>query len=62
MDCVAPCPTGAIDNWFHVSQPFSLEEQFSWQELPRRPPASASSDGDAEDLDPEVAALFADAH
>jgi benzoyl-CoA 2,3-dioxygenase component A len=41
MDCVAPCPTGAIDNWFQVPQPFSLDDQFSWQELPPRPPSAS---------------------
>ncbi len=44
MDCVSPCPTGAIDNWFAVAEPFSLDDQFSWQELPlawkRRSPRS----------------------
>lgn len=36
MDCIAPCPTGSIDNWRQVarSQPYTLEEQFEWEELP----------------------------
>ena len=36
MDCIAPCPTGAIDNWRMVRQDatYSLEEQYSWDELP----------------------------
>ncbi|WP_397474027.1 benzoyl-CoA 2,3-epoxidase subunit BoxA [Pusillimonas sp.] len=36
MACVPPCPTGAIDNWLRVlsSEAYSLEEQFSWNELP----------------------------
>ncbi len=35
-DCIAPCPTGAIDNFRNVerSAPFSLDEQFGWDELP----------------------------
>ena len=33
-DCISPCPTGAIDNWRRVAQPFSLDEQFSWDVLP----------------------------
>ena len=33
-DCISPCPTGAIDNWRRVAQPYSLEEQFSWDVLP----------------------------
>jgi len=68
MDCVAPCPTGAIDNWFQVPAAFSLEDQFSWQELPPRPALPAdggggAGDGEAVDaLDEEAAALIADAH
>lgn len=36
MACVPPCPTGAIDHWLQVlaSKPHTLEEQFSWDELP----------------------------
>jgi benzoyl-CoA 2,3-dioxygenase component A len=34
--CVSPCPTGSIDHWHVVAKasPYSLEEQFSWDELP----------------------------
>ncbi len=34
--CVPPCPTGAIDNWFTIprGRPYTLEEQYSWGELP----------------------------
>src|SRR5881275_207091 len=34
MDCISPCPTGAIDNWRVVNRAYSLQEQFSWEELP----------------------------
>jgi len=34
MSCIAPCPTGAIDNWRVVSDAYSLDEQYSWEELP----------------------------
>ncbi|MGO1767418.1 MAG: 4Fe-4S binding protein, partial [Advenella sp.] len=36
MACVAPCPTGAIDNWQPVfaDKMYSLEEQYSWEQLP----------------------------
>ncbi|MEZ5479404.1 MAG: benzoyl-CoA 2,3-epoxidase subunit BoxA [Thiolinea sp.] len=36
MDCISPCPTGSIDNWRQVarSRPYTLEEQFGWEELP----------------------------
>ncbi|CAN1533907.1 ferredoxin--NADP(+) reductase [Burkholderiaceae bacterium] len=36
MACVPPCPTGSIDNW-HMrpkSSAYTLEEQFSWDDLP----------------------------
>ena len=57
MDCVAPCPTGSIDNWFMVNAPFSVDEQFSWQELPARV-EEASIDA----IDDEAAALLDEAH
>jgi len=34
LDCITPCPTGAIDNWRVVHKAYTLEEQFSWEELP----------------------------
>jgi benzoyl-CoA 2,3-epoxidase subunit A len=34
MNCVAPCPTGAIDNWIMVSEPHSIDDQLLWEELP----------------------------
>ncbi len=36
MACVPPCPTGAIDNWIQVvsDNTYSIEEQFTWDELP----------------------------
>ncbi len=36
MDCLAPCPTGAIDNWRRVSRnkAYTIEEQYGWEELP----------------------------
>jgi len=52
MDCVSPCPTGSIDHWFTVATPYSLEDQFSWLELPPKPPepAAAPTDSEAEAL------------
>lgn len=34
--CISPCPTGSIDNYRSVAatQPYTLDEQFSWDELP----------------------------
>ena len=36
MACISPCPTGSIDNWraVPVGRAYSIEEQFSWEELP----------------------------
>ncbi len=48
MACVPPCPTGAIDHWIQVlsDEAYSLEEQFSWDELPaeKEIPADALQD------------------
>jgi benzoyl-CoA 2,3-dioxygenase component A len=61
MDCIAPCPTGSIDNWRIVDLPFSLEAQLSWTELPvQADVASGGAGGDA--VDDVVAALLAEAH
>ncbi len=67
MDCIPVCPTGSIDEWRVVETPYSLEEQFDWDELPEQgevstTEASTSSSGiDESDVDP-VAALLAEAH
>jgi len=36
MACIAPCPTGSIDNWraMPAAKAYSIEEQFTWDELP----------------------------
>ena len=36
MNCISPCPTGSIDNWRLVPKPaaYSIDEQFTWDELP----------------------------
>jgi benzoyl-CoA 2,3-epoxidase subunit A len=63
MDCVSPCPTGSINHFVVVAAPYSLDEQFSWTELPEIDPVSASPDlAPVESLDDEAAALLADAH
>lgn len=65
MDCIGPCPTGSIDNWRVVETPYTLEEQFSWMELPEQ--ADIATNGEAADtsleaFDEAIAALLADAH
>src|SRR5919199_632172 len=66
MDCVSPCPTGSINHFVMVSRPFTLEEQFSWTDLPPEDPPAEGTTAAAtmalEALDEEAAELLADAH
>lgn len=63
MDCISPCPTGAIDNWRVVARAYSLEEQFSWEELPPQEHVAAPDESEAvETLEDDVAAILAEAH
>jgi benzoyl-CoA 2,3-epoxidase subunit A len=43
--CISPCPTGAIDNWRNVatSEPYSIEEQLTWDVLPSVTSAAAAA-------------------
>jgi len=63
MDCISVCPTGSIDEWRVVMTPYTLEEQYGFEELPDQEEmseAASSEEGDA--LDDAVAALLAEAH
>ena len=67
MSCIAPCPTGSIDNWRVVMEPYSLEEQMGWMELPEqqdiaKPEGGAGEGGDVEALEDSVDKLLAEAH
>ncbi len=63
MACVSPCPTGSINHFVAVEAPFSLEDQFSWTELPEVPAADeANIQGTVEAIDQEVADLLDEAH
>lgn len=64
MDCISPCPTGAIDNWRVVAKAYSLEDQFSWTELPKQEHIPiAPGEGEAvEAFEDEVERLLAEAH
>ncbi len=66
LDCISPCPTGAIDNWRIVRQPYSLDEQFEWDELPEEEEGlslEAAPAGEAEEaLEDEASRLLAEAH
>jgi benzoyl-CoA 2,3-epoxidase subunit A len=54
--CVPPCPTGAIDSWLMTSRPWTLDEQFSWDELP---PEATLEEGLASGPEPaEVTAII----
>lgn len=66
MACIAPCPTGSIDNWRVVTEPYSLEEQMEWMELPEQQEVAQAGSGDAggdiEALEDSVEKLLAEAH
>ncbi len=62
MDCIAPCPTGAIDNWRFVERAYSLEDQFSWDELPEQAEVGEDGDGLGEAIEDDIGALIATAH
>ncbi|WP_171175103.1 benzoyl-CoA 2,3-epoxidase subunit BoxA [Ruegeria sp. HKCCD8929] len=61
MDCIPVCPTGSIDNWRVVAEPYSLGEQYEWMELPEQEDMPGDDAG-LEALDDSVAALLAEAH
>jgi len=62
MDCISPCPTGAIDNWRVVATPYTLDEQFSWSDLPpQQEIESADSSDTVEALEDEIGALLEEA-
>ncbi|PWE34383.1 benzoyl-CoA 2,3-epoxidase subunit BoxA [Maritimibacter sp. 55A14] len=65
MACIPVCPTGSIDEWRVVREPYSLEDQYGWDELPEQEefPATASeAETSIEAMDEAMAALLADAH
>jgi benzoyl-CoA 2,3-dioxygenase component A len=66
LDCIQPCPTGSIDNWRVVTRAYTLEQQFSWSELPVQDrielAARAENGDDGEAADDEAARLIAEAH
>ena len=59
MACISPCPTGSIDNWRTVLKPvaYSIDEQFTWDELPPEKELDAAT---LEALQPLDAAEAAD--
>lgn len=63
MACVPPCPTGAIDNWRKMPRvkAYSLDDQYSWDELPAELPADAFDGLDATSVDSEGAVTVSSA-
>ncbi len=61
IDCIPVCPTGSIDNWRVVAEPYSLEDQYEWMELPEQAD-DIGEQGDIEALDDAIAALLDEAH
>lgn len=65
MDCIPVCPTGSIDEWRVVLDPYSLEDQYGWTELPEQadlPAGEGRDDTGFEAIDDAMAALLAEAH
>lgn len=63
MDCIPVCPTGSIDEWRVVEEPYSTEDQFEWMELPEQVEfEEAESSTAVEALDDSIAALLEEAH
>ncbi|MCG8493786.1 MAG: benzoyl-CoA 2,3-epoxidase subunit BoxA [Sneathiellales bacterium] len=63
MDCIAPCPTGSIDNWRVVTTPYTLEEQYEWLDLPEQEEIAEKDGGEnIEALDDSIQALLNNAH
>ena len=64
MDCISPCPTGSIDNWRVVARAkaYALDEQFSWNELPKQDELGPDSSAAVQAVEDEVEKLLAEAH
>ena len=63
MNCIAPCPTGAIDNWRQVITPYTLDEQFSWDELPEELVLEEDEAAEPDEaVEPEASEILATAH
>lgn len=62
MDCIPVCPTGSIDNWRVVEQPYGLENQYAWMELPDQEDVAAADGPEEGGVDAETAKLLAEAH
>ena len=54
MACISPCPTGSIDNWRMVLrvEAYSVDEQFTWDELPPEKALEVAAIQQANDVSP----------
>ena len=59
MDCIPVCPTGSIDEWRVVAAPYTLDEQYEFDELPVQEDIEVAASDPADD---PIAALLAEAH
>ncbi len=64
LDCIPVCPTGSIDEWRVVDKPYSLDEQFGWDELPEQGEVTQLEivDSDTTEGGDPIVALLAEAH
>lgn len=65
MACIPVCPTGSIDEWRVVAEPYGLAAQYGWEELPPQADfgdTAAEADTGIEAIDAAVAGLLAEAH
>ena len=60
LNCIPPCPTGSIDNWRIVTSAYSLDDQYSWMELPAQEQIVVAGHNEA--IDDDVQALIDSAH
>ena len=57
--CVPPCPTGAIDSWRKIAktQPYTLEQQLSWDSLPTETEPEAGGESEIPDEVAQITAI-----
>jgi benzoyl-CoA 2,3-epoxidase subunit A len=62
MDCISPCPTGSIDNWRVVASAYSIDDQYTWGELPKQDDLGDAAPDAEQAVDNEIEKLLAEAH
>lgn len=62
MACIPVCPTGSIDEWRVVETPYTLEDQYSWEELPGQAELADGAETEIEALDEAMAKILREAH